>query len=1115
MTAAAERHLLFGLLALQNGLIDQVQLVAAFQAWTLDKARALADHLLALGHLSEAQRAVVEAMADLHVAKHGDLKRSLAAIPAGRSTHESLAQLDDPDIEGSLAQVRSQSTRQHGEADADADCTASYSVGSATSDGLRFRVLRPHARGGLGAVFVALDNELHREVALKQILDSHADDPVSRQRFLLEAEVTGGLEHPGIVPVYGLGTYDGGRPYYAMRFVRGDSLKEAIDRFHKDEALKSDRGRRSLELRKLLRRFTDVCNAIEYAHSRGVLHRDIKPGNIIVGKHGETLVVDWGLAKATGRTDPSVDSDERALVPSSASGSAETLPGSALGTPAYMSPEQAVGDIEHLGPRSDVYNLGGTLYYLLTGRPPVEGEIGDVLRAVQRGDVPPPRQHDATIDPALEAVCLKAIARLPEERYHSPKALAEDVERWMADEPVEAWHEPFDRRARRWARRNRTAVGAVAVALVAGVIGLGAIAAVQARANGQLRDANETTRQALRSAEAAQARIQAALDQSKQSRQQAEAVSSFLVEAFRSPDPSQDGLQVKVADLLDRASTRLDKEFAGSRAAQGRLFRTLGITYYGLGLYNRAADLHAKARAVLETALGPDDPETLKTSNNLALAYRSEGRLAEAISLHKTTLERQAAKLGPDHPSVLKSCNNLAIAYNAAGRLPEAIALYEPTLKSMEAALGPDHRDTLAAGSNLAIAYWSAGRQTEAIALFESLLKKTEAKLGPNHPETLASRNNLAVALENVGRLSEASVLHQATLKRREADLGGDHPATLASRNNLATTLLHSGRFDEAIALFQLTLEQKEKKLGANHPDSLLGRNNLANAYLDAGRLSEAIALHELTLKDREVKLGPDHPDTLQSRSNLAEAFIAAGRISEAIALHRATIARSEAKLGPDHPLTLSSRSSLGAAYLAAGRLSDAIAVLAATLRLREAKLGRDHRQTILSRTALATAYESEGRWAESERLFRDVLASRRKEGRPDSLLLAKALALLGRNLVKQQKWIEAEPLLRESLAIREKSAPDAWIRYQAMSLLGEALLGQGRHSEAEPLIILGYEGIKARESRIGFPERAELPQVAERVVHLYDSWDKPERAAEWKARLGLRDLPADVFRRP
>ena len=172
-------------------------------------------------------------------------------MSAGKSTRESLAKLGDPDIDASLDHVAS----GHGSTDdGDADRTTSYAVGAATSDGQRFRVLRPHARGGLGAVFVALDSELHREVALKQILDQHADEPTSRQRFLLEAEVTGGLEHPGIVPVYGLGTYGDGRPYYAMRFIRGDSLKEAIERFHADESLKRHSGRRSLELRKLLRR---------------------------------------------------------------------------------------------------------------------------------------------------------------------------------------------------------------------------------------------------------------------------------------------------------------------------------------------------------------------------------------------------------------------------------------------------------------------------------------------------------------------------------------------------------------------------------------------------------------------------------------------------------------------------------------------------------------------------------------------------------------------------------------------------------------------------------------------------------------------------------------------
>ena len=368
---AAERDLLFGLLALQNGLIGQDQLLNAFRAWSHDRARTLADHLVARGDLDAEQRAGVEVVVALHLKKHGgDVELSLAAIPTGRSARESLARIGDPVIEATMTRVGSASS----DLDGDPDRTTDYAVGSATSDGQRFRVLRPHARGGLGAVFVALDIELHREVALKQILDCHADDAVSRHRFVLEAEVTGGLEHPGVVPVYGLGTYGDGRPFYAMRLVRGDSLKGVIERFHDDESVKHDAGKQSLELRKLLRRFLDVCNAIDYAHSRGVLHRDIKPSNVIVGEHGETLVVDWGLAKVTGKSDPS--SGERTLLPGSARGVSETLPGSALGTPAYMSPEQAAGDLEHLGPAIRCLQPGGDAVLLADQTAAVNGRCG-------------------------------------------------------------------------------------------------------------------------------------------------------------------------------------------------------------------------------------------------------------------------------------------------------------------------------------------------------------------------------------------------------------------------------------------------------------------------------------------------------------------------------------------------------------------------------------------------------------------------------------------------------------------------------------------------------------------------------------------------------------------
>ncbi len=322
--------------------------------------------------------------------------------------------------------------------------------------------------------------------ALKEIQEKHADNPDSRSRFVAEAEITGQLEHPGIVPVYGLGHYGDGRPFYAMRFIRGDSLQEVIQRFHQAEGPKRDPGERSVELRQLLGRFVDVCNALAYAHSRGVLHRDLKPGNIMLGPYGETLVVDWGLAKPLVGAKAEAGSPEGPVKPSAASGYALTQAGQAVGTPPYMSPEQAAGRLDQLGFASDVSSLGATLYCLLTGRAPFEErELGKLLQQVQRGEFPPPRQINRHVPAALEAICTTAMALRPADRYASPRALAKDVERWLADEPVSAYREPWTVRLARWRRRHKTLVTVAAVLLLAvvggGTLGTGVLGREQAR----------------------------------------------------------------------------------------------------------------------------------------------------------------------------------------------------------------------------------------------------------------------------------------------------------------------------------------------------------------------------------------------------------------------------------------------------------------------------------------------------------------------------------------------------------------------------------------------------------------------------------------------------------
>jgi serine/threonine protein kinase/Flp pilus assembly protein TadD len=464
----SDRNLLFGILALQLDFISRDALIAAMHAWVLAKHCPIGEILVEQGVLSTDDRDALETIVEKHLHKHcGDVERSLAAQSAPDSLQQSLRQIADADLHASLARLPTP-------AEVPLGTTGPPALGSLSAEGLRYQILRPHARGGLGEVFVAHDCELNRQVALKEIREDHAADTNSCARFVLEGEITGGLEHPGIVPIYGLGRYADGRPFYAMRFVKGNSLKDAIERFHTADQCRRNPGASSLELRKLLSRFIAVCDAIAYAHSRGVLHRDIKPANIMLGDYGETLVVDWGLAKAVGSEQGAVGREERnetALRPASAQDVAATLPGSALGTPAYMSPEQAVGRGDLLGPASDIYSLGATLYCLLTGQAPFgDKDRDEVLKKVQHGEFVLPRQANHQVPPALEAICLKTMALRPENRYASAKALAADIEHWLADEPVTAYRGPLPARARRWARHHKPLVASVAALVLTALL---------------------------------------------------------------------------------------------------------------------------------------------------------------------------------------------------------------------------------------------------------------------------------------------------------------------------------------------------------------------------------------------------------------------------------------------------------------------------------------------------------------------------------------------------------------------------------------------------------------------------------------------------------------------
>lgn len=706
-----EQNLLYGILAWRAGFVSRDDLLKSLEAWTHDRSRPLVQTMVETDLFTEARRQLVGRMVEEHLAlHHGDAAACLASLDDVAELRDELARIVGGNGRRTLPQFSATLPGAAPREDVAAECGP-----AAECSAMRFRILRPHARGALGEVFVARDDQLNREVALKRIREHHVDTPQNRARFLLEAEVTGGLEHPGIVPVYSLGTSDDGRPFYAMRFIKGRSLREAIERFHSAEAAGGDPGARLLELRQLLDRFLAVCNAIEYAHSRGVLHRDLKPENIMLGAYGETLVVDWGLAKPlagadsakydadrlpafdeerTGapraggeRADPTETLDEPLWRPSASSSA--TQMGSAVGTPAYMSPEQAAGRLDEIGRASDVYSLGATLYCLLTGRPPFDdSNLGRLLDRVRRGDFPPPRAIDRGVPAALEAVSLKAMALQPAQRYATPQALAGDIERWLADEPVSAYGAPWHERLAHWARRHRRGVQS-AVAALAVVSAVSVVAAI-------LVHAAKTQVERERVAE------RAAKDEARR------AIDNFVNLVTEEPALDDERLRHLRRQLLADALTYYE-ELIDKHGGEEHLRHDLASAILRVGKINQEAGSKTDALRAYREALElfqelvRRHPEHEQYQSELALGYRGVGLLERELGHRQEALEnlRRAVEAQerlverqPDNfayrSALGAALDNVAAALREMGQDDEARAMYHEAIAEQRSALEHD-----------------------------------------------------------------------------------------------------------------------------------------------------------------------------------------------------------------------------------------------------------------------------------------------------------------------------------------------------------------------------------------------------------------------------------------
>jgi len=722
----ADRNLLFGVLALQLELIDPRQFADACAGWASRKEIALGDLLAERGWISKEDEADVDRLLERKLKRHGgDVHASLAAV-ADERVQSAAAAIADPEVRHSLAPVPGGGGH-----------FLISTIGYAPESRERYTLTRLHAQGGIGQVWLARDADLGREVALKELRPERASNPAVWARFLEEARITGQLEHPNIVPVHELVTPAQARnAFYTMRFVKGRTLSEAIQAYHRDRAAGTAG---PVVFQALLNAFLGVCNAVAYAHSRGVIHRDLKPQNVVLGDYGEVIVLDWGLAKL-------VDRPERTMTPAvslqSAEERGETMQGQVMGTPAYMAPEQAEGRWDDAGRCSDVYGLGAILYEILTGKPPFDAsDAVTVLRQVVHEPPVRPRAACSSAPAALEEVCLKALAKRPEDRYGSARELADEVRHFLADEPVSAYREPISTRLIRWGRRHRTAAAAAAVLLVSMVVGLSLGTVLLGRANARIEDQRRIAEANFRKAR--------------------QAVDEYFTKISESKLLSVPGLTPLRKELLESAR-KYYEEFTREQGNDRTVQADLAEAWYRIGFVTNQSGSVQETLPIFSRAAAmyrdlaqrhPDEVRYLyklaMCLNDLGIAQAGVGSLDEAARTHHQALELRE-RIARAHPDVAEYQKELALSYG-----------------------------------NLAARSYDAGRIVEALdydrksrAILEALVRDHPAVADYRH-RLAGCYNSTGSYLRSIGRTEEALRMHQRAVALMEQLVQEDHPADL------------------------------------------------------------------------------------------------------------------------------------------------------------------------------------------------------------------------------------------------------------------------------------------------------------------------------------------------
>jgi serine/threonine-protein kinase len=1064
----ADRNLLFGVLAMQADLLDPDRFAEACAAWAARKDGALADLLLARGWLTPADRGVIDRLLELKLARHGDARASIAAV-ADHHVRETLSRIDalTPLPEGPAPST----TIDHRPAGPE-----------------RYTRTRLHAEGGIGQVWLAHDAGLGRQVALKELRPERAGSSAALARFLDEARVTGQLEHPGIVPVYELDR-SAGDPFYTMRFVHGRTLAEAVARYH-------DRRRTGaagpLELRELLTAFVAVCNAVAYAHSRGVVHRDLKPQNVVLGDFGEAILLDWGLAKVVDRP---ADPDAPPVLSDPATPHDQTAQGSVVGTPAYMAPEQASGRIDQIGPVTDVHGLGAILYEILTGRPPFRGgDTQDVLRQVVREPPTAPRGLAPHTPPPLEAVCLKALAKKPADRYPSARALAEDLRHHLADEPVSVLRERWPARAARWGRRHKPLVTGSAAVLVAAVVALGVGTVLLQRANGETaRERNE-----------AQAQRDLARENFRKARQAVDDYFTRVSEStlLKSPLP---GLQPLRKELLETAQANyrdfaaahqddpsVQPELARAHYRLGRITEEIGTKRDALGAYTASLALWERVVAAdPDPAYQGERAACLRAAGNLRRS--SLGETEEGVrALHQAReLYERLAQEHTDDPEFRKG---LADTYDSLGSAsrpgsPEELDYYRRALAIWEGLPADPEVEFKRAGMLMVIGYFHTRFGTPADALrHHERARDVFARLSGAKPYDVKLRQELGRVYVNIGY-----VYHSRTRRYEDAlkayneairiwgGLARENPAARPLQEQYASILIQTGgmlqkggRSEDSLRFLRPGLDLLEKDARVDPEDVRTldemanGYKLLAEAHLDAHRYAEALQAGRKVLNVAEglVHRQPDRVwnflNLARGHRTVAEASQGLGQTAEALAaLQEAAAVLDRFRPAPGED-TVDLRRDLalvwharGTVHLATGQPAEAAAAFRRAAEVQEGILRQRPKDppillTLAQYTGdLGEAYAALRQPAEAAAAFQQALAALERSGPPGPVtqrLLANCCLGLGSAQRDAGRPAEAEQALtRAEQALEKLTAANDLYKLACARALRASLVGGGK----------------------------------------------------------------------